>query len=56
VKTSVHNVCLELQIEIEQGYLVSYLHRKRLNLPAIVAELAAVRHENASDKNRVKYW
>jgi hypothetical protein len=29
-------------MEIEQRYMVSYLHRKGMKLPAIVAELAAV--------------
>jgi hypothetical protein len=39
-----------------QRYVVSYLHRKKMKLPVIVAELAAVYHENAFDENRVKYW
>jgi hypothetical protein len=34
---------------------VSYLHRKGMKLPAVVAELAAVSHEDAFDENRVKY-
>jgi hypothetical protein len=34
-------------MEIEQRYMVSYLHRKEMRLPAIVAELAAVYHEDA---------
>jgi transposase len=52
----VDNIRLELQMEIEERYVVSYLHRKGMKLPAIVAELAAVHHENAFDENRVKYW
>jgi hypothetical protein len=35
---------------------VSYLHRKVMKLPAIVAELAAVYHEDAFDENRVNSW
>jgi hypothetical protein len=42
-------------MEIEHGYVVSHLHRKGLKLPAIVAELAAVDHEDAFDENRVRY-
>jgi hypothetical protein len=52
----VYNIHLELQMEIEQRYVVSHLHRKGMKLPAIVAGLAAVYHENAFDENRVKYW
>jgi hypothetical protein len=36
-------------------YVVSHLHRKGVKLPVIVAELAAVCHEDAFDENRVKY-
>jgi hypothetical protein len=43
-------------MEIEQRYVVSYLHRKAMKLPAIVAEPAAVYHEDAIDENRLKYW
>jgi hypothetical protein len=43
-------------MEIEQRYAVRYLHRKGVKLPAIVAELAAVSHEEAFDESRVKYW
>jgi hypothetical protein len=39
---------------IEQRYVVSYF-RKGMKLPAIVAELAAVGHEDAFDENIVKY-
>jgi hypothetical protein len=46
---------LELQIEIDQRYVVSSLHRKGMKLPAIVAKLAPVYHEDAIDENRVKY-
>jgi hypothetical protein len=52
----VSNIRLELQIDIEQRYVVSYLHRKGMKLPVIVAELAAVYHEDAFDENRMKYW
>jgi hypothetical protein len=34
-------------MEMEQRYVVSCLHRKGMKLPAIVAELAAVYHEDA---------
>jgi hypothetical protein len=51
----VYNIHLELEMEIEQRYVVSYLHRKGIKLPAIVAELAAARHKYAFDGNRVKY-
>jgi hypothetical protein len=47
---------LEFQMEIEQRYVVSYLHRKGMKLPAIVAELAAVSQEDGLDENRVNYW
>jgi hypothetical protein len=43
-------------MEIGQRDVVNRLHRKRMRLPAIGAELAAVYHEDAFDKNRVKYW
>jgi hypothetical protein len=43
-------------VEIGQKHAVSYLHRKAMELPAIVAEPAAVYHEDAFDENRVKYW
>jgi hypothetical protein len=52
----VYNIRLELQMEIEQRYAVSSLHRKGMKLPAAVAELTAVYHENALDEKRVKYW
>jgi hypothetical protein len=52
----VYNIRLELQMEVEQRYMVSYLHRKGIKLPAIVAELAAVDHKDVFDGNRVKYW
>jgi hypothetical protein len=42
-------------MEIDQRYVVSYLHRKGMKLPAIVAELAAVYREDAVDESRVKY-
>jgi hypothetical protein len=50
------NICLELQMEIEQKDVVNYLRRKEMKLPAIVAELSAVYHEDAFYENRVKYW
>jgi hypothetical protein len=49
------NIRLELQMEIEQRDVVSYLHRKGMKPPAIVAELAEPYHEDASHENRVKY-
>jgi hypothetical protein len=55
VKKYVYNIRLEIQVEIQQRYVVSYLHRKGMKLPAIVAELAAVYHEDAFDENMVKY-
>jgi hypothetical protein len=52
----VYNIRLELQMEIKQRYAVSYLHRKGMKLPAMLAGPAAVYHEAAFDENRVKYW
>jgi hypothetical protein len=52
----VYNLCLELQMAIEQRYVVSYLRRKGMKLPAIVAELAAVCHKDAFDETKMKYW
>jgi hypothetical protein len=52
----VYNISLELQMEIEQRYVVSSLHRKGMILSALVAEPAAVYHEDAFDDYRVKYW
>jgi hypothetical protein len=49
VKKDVYNIRLELQTEIEQRQRVNSLHRKGMKLPAIVAELAAVYHEDALD-------
>jgi hypothetical protein len=43
-------------MEIEQMYVVTYLHRKGMKLPAIVTELAAVDYEDVFDENRAKYW
>jgi hypothetical protein len=54
LKMYVHTIRLEFQMEIEQKYVVSYLHRKGMKLPAIVAELAVVYHEDSFDENRVK--
>jgi hypothetical protein len=51
----VYNIRLELSMEIEQRYVVSHLHCKVMKLPAIIAELAAVYHEDAFDESRVKY-
>jgi hypothetical protein len=56
MKMNVDNLRLELQMEIEQRYMVSYLHRKGMKLPAIVAELTVVSHEDAFDEDRVQYW
>jgi hypothetical protein len=39
-------------MEIKQGYMVNYLHHKGMKLPAIVAELAAVYHQDAFDENK----
>jgi hypothetical protein len=38
-------------MEIEQRYIVSSLHSKGMKLPTIVAELAAIYHEDAFDEN-----
>jgi hypothetical protein len=51
----VYNIRLEFQMEIEQRSVVSYLHHKGMKLPVIVAELAAVYHEDAFNENRVTY-
>jgi hypothetical protein len=56
VNMYVYNIRLELHMEIEQRYVVSYLHRKGMKLPAIVAELTPVYHKDAFEENRVKYW
>jgi hypothetical protein len=56
VKMHVDNIRLEFQMEIEQRYVVSYLHCKGMKLPAIVSERAAVHRGDALDENRVKYW
>jgi hypothetical protein len=42
-------------MEIEQRYVVSYLPRKGMKLPAIITERAAVDQEDAFDENKVKY-
>jgi hypothetical protein len=52
----VYNICLELQMKIEQRYVASYFHQKGMKLPAITAGPAAVYHKNAFGENRVKYW
>jgi hypothetical protein len=54
-ENKVYKIRSELQMEIEQRYVMSYLRRKGMKLPAIVDELAAVCHEDAFDENRVKY-
>jgi hypothetical protein len=56
MKMHVYSIRLELHMEIEQRHVVSDVHRKGMKLPAIVAELVAVYHEDAFDENRVKYW
>jgi hypothetical protein len=43
-------------MDTDQSYVVNYLHRKGMKLPAVVAELAAVYHEDAFDENRMNYW
>jgi hypothetical protein len=55
MKLYIYNIRLELQMEIEQRFVVSYLHRKEMKLPGTVDELAAVYHKDAFDENRVKY-
>jgi transposase len=50
------NIRLELQMEIEQRYVVGCLHCNGMKLPAIVTELVAVYHKDAIAENRVKYW
>jgi hypothetical protein len=55
VKMYVSNIRLELMMEIDQGYVVSCLHRKGMKLPAIIAELAAGYRADAFEANRVKY-
>jgi hypothetical protein len=52
----VYNIRLELQMEIEQRYMVSLFHHKRMKLPVIVAEKVTVCHKDAFDENGVKYW
>jgi hypothetical protein len=52
----VYDIRLELLMEIEQRDMVSCLYCKGMELPAMVAELAAVDHKYAFDENRVKYW
>jgi hypothetical protein len=52
----VYNIRLELEMEIDQGYVMSYVHRKGMKLPAIFAAPATVYHDDAFDKNRVTYW
>jgi hypothetical protein len=42
-------------MEIEQKCVVGHLHRKGMKLPATIAELAAVYHEDAFNENRMKY-
>jgi hypothetical protein len=42
-------------MKIEQRYVVSYLRRKGMKRPVIVAKLAAVYHEDTFNENRVKY-
>jgi hypothetical protein len=37
MKMYVYDILLEFQMEIEQRYVVSYLHGKGIKLPAIVA-------------------
>jgi hypothetical protein len=51
----VYDIRLELEMEIEQRYVVSYFHHKKRKLPAIVAELAALSGEDAFNENRMKY-
>jgi hypothetical protein len=50
-----YSIRVELQMENEQKDVVSCLHPKGRKLRAIVAEPAAVDHEDTFDENRVKY-
>jgi hypothetical protein len=43
-------------VEIEQRYVMSYLHCKGIKLPAIIAKLVAVYHEDEFDEKRVEHW
>jgi hypothetical protein len=52
----VYNIRLEFQDILDQRYAVSDLHRKGMKRPAIIAELAAVCHEDAFEENKMKYW
>jgi hypothetical protein len=52
----VYNIHLELQVEIELRYVVSYFYRNRMNLLAIDTELAVVYHKDEFDENKVKYY
>jgi hypothetical protein len=51
-----YNIRFGLQMEIDPRYVVSYLHRKGMKLPAIVAEIAAAYYEDEFDENILKYW
>jgi hypothetical protein len=51
---SVCNIRLELQMEIKQRYVVSYLYRKGMKLNTIVTEPVTVYQEDPFDENRVK--
>jgi hypothetical protein len=51
----VYNIRLQFQMEIEQRYVVSDLHRQAIKLPAIFAQLAEADHEGAFHENRMKY-
>jgi hypothetical protein len=42
-------------MEVEQRYVVSSLHSKGMKQPVIVAELAAVCHDDAFNENKVNY-
>jgi hypothetical protein len=44
------NIRLELQMEIGQRDMASYVHRKGMKLPAIVTERATVYHKVHSTK------
>jgi hypothetical protein len=52
MKMYIYNIHLELQMEIESRYVVSHLHREGMKLPVIVAEPAAVYHEDDSRKTQ----
>jgi hypothetical protein len=51
----VYNIRSEVQMEIEQRFMMSSLQRKGMKLPAIVAGPTAIYHEDAFNEDKVKY-